>query len=121
MRSQTLPQPHHKGHSVTQEGQSAPDEIERGLEATLFAAEEPLTLKICRAFGWAGKIAGARRAQCLMAHYDKRGVRWSNAASVGILKPRPTCASFAARKRAGAPAQQGRDRGVGDHRLSRTG
>ena len=29
---------------MTQEGENAPDEIERGLEATLFAAEEPLTV-----------------------------------------------------------------------------
>ena len=61
---------------MTQEGQSAPDEIERGLEATLFAAEEPLTVEDLAAhLGGLEKSLVRDGLKALMAHYDKRGVR----------------------------------------------
>lgn len=61
---------------MTQEGENAPDEIERGLEATLFAAEEPLTVDDLAAhLGGLEKALVRDGLKALMAHYDKRGVR----------------------------------------------
>lgn len=56
--------------------QVPPDEIERGLEATLFAAEEPLAVEAL-----AAHLGGLEKAQvreglkALQAHYEGRGVK----------------------------------------------
>lgn len=56
--------------------QTAPDEIERGLEATLFAAEEPLTVdQLAAHLGDCDKALVREGLQALAAHYGDRGVR----------------------------------------------
>lgn len=55
--------------------QSAPDEIERGLEATLFAAEEPLTVdQLAAHLGDLEKPLIRDALKALAAHYSDRGV-----------------------------------------------
>ena len=53
-----------------------PDEIERGLEATLFAAEEPLTVdQLSAHLGDCDKDVVRDSLKALAHHYEKRGVR----------------------------------------------
>ncbi|MEP0393391.1 MAG: SMC-Scp complex subunit ScpB [Erythrobacter sp.] len=53
-----------------------PDELERGLEATLFAAEEPLTIdQISAHLGDCDKSLVRDGLQALAHHYENRGVR----------------------------------------------
>ena len=60
---------------MTEEGQNAPDEVERGLEATLFAAEEPLTVdEIAGHLGDLEKSVIRDALKALQAHYSNRGV-----------------------------------------------
>ena len=60
---------------MTEEGQNAPDEVERGLEATLFAAEEPLTVdEIAAHLGDLEKSVIRDALKALQAHYSNRGV-----------------------------------------------
>ncbi|EAQ29254.1 hypothetical protein NAP1_00740 [Erythrobacter sp. NAP1] len=61
---------------MSDEVDSAPDEIERGLEATLFASEEPLTVEQLAAhLGDCEKPLIRDRLKALQAHYEMRGVR----------------------------------------------
>ena len=53
-----------------------PDEIERGLEATLFAAEEPLTVdELAAHLGDCDKSVIRDGLKALAHHYEKRGVQ----------------------------------------------
>lgn len=57
------------------EGYGEPDEIERGLEATLFAAEEPLTVdQLCAHLGDCDKDVVRDGLKALAHHYENRGV-----------------------------------------------
>ena len=54
----------------------APDEIERALEATLFASEEPLSVDaLSTHLGGLENAAVREGLRSLVAHYEKRGVR----------------------------------------------
>jgi segregation and condensation protein B len=54
----------------------APDEIQRGLEATLFAAEEPLSVdQLSAHLGDCDKALVREGLAALAEHYDRRGVR----------------------------------------------
>ncbi len=60
---------------MSDDTQNAPDEIERGLEATLFAAEEPLTVdQLAAHLGGLEKPLIRDALQALQAHYSNRGV-----------------------------------------------
>lgn len=61
---------------VTQDTHKAPDDVERGLEATLFAADEPLTVDQLAAH-LGGLEKGLVRAglESLQQHYAQRGVQ----------------------------------------------
>lgn len=61
---------------MTDEPESAPDEIERGLEATLFAAEEPLTVdQLAAHLGDCDKALVRDGLAALAEHYSNRGVQ----------------------------------------------
>lgn len=61
---------------MTGGSEGKPDEIERGLEATLFAAEEPLTVdQIAAHLGDLEKSLIRDALKALQAHYDNRGVQ----------------------------------------------
>ena len=61
--------------NVTEEGQSATDEVTRGIEATLFAAEEPLSVDALAAhLGGLEKPMIRDALKSLQAHYADRGV-----------------------------------------------
>ena len=54
----------------------APDEVQRGLEATLFAAEEPLSVdQLAAHLGELEKSIVRDGLKALQAHYDNRGVK----------------------------------------------
>lgn len=56
--------------------QDAPDEIERGLEATLFAAEEPLSVdQLAAHLGDCDKATVRDGLKALAGHYSNRGVQ----------------------------------------------
>lgn len=58
------------------QGAGDPDEIERGLEATLFAAEEPLTVdQLCAHLGDCDKDVVRNGLKALAEHYENRGVQ----------------------------------------------
>ncbi len=55
---------------------SAPDEVQRGLEATLFAAEDPMSVdQLAGHLGDCDKALVREALQALQAHYEQRGVR----------------------------------------------
>lgn len=61
---------------MTEAGQNAPDEVQRGLEATLFASEEPLTIdQLAAHLGDLEKPVIRDALKSLEAHYADRGVR----------------------------------------------
>ena len=61
---------------MSEEEQNGPDEIERGLEATLFAAEEPLTVdQLAAHLGDLEKSAVRDGLKALQDHYARRGVQ----------------------------------------------
>ena len=61
---------------MTGNDHAVPDEVERGLEATLFAAEEPLTVdQIAAHLGDLDKSVIRDALQALQAHYANRGVQ----------------------------------------------
>ena len=60
---------------MSEDTENAPDEIERGIEATLFAAEEPLSVdELAAHLGDLEKSAVRDGLKALQAHYAKRGV-----------------------------------------------
>lgn len=62
--------------SEATESRSVPDEIERGLEATLFAAEEPLTVdQLAAHLGGLEKSLVRDGLKALQGHYDNRGIK----------------------------------------------
>ncbi|MHA7819212.1 MAG: SMC-Scp complex subunit ScpB [Erythrobacter sp.] len=61
---------------MTDKAHNAPDEIERGLEATLFAAEEPLTVdQLAAHLGDCEKSLVREGLKALTEHYADRGVQ----------------------------------------------
>lgn len=61
---------------MTEDAHSAPDELERGLEATLFAADEPLTVdQIAAHLGDLEKSVIRDALKALQVHYANRGVQ----------------------------------------------
>lgn len=65
-----------EGQTQSDHGQTGPDEVERGLEATLFAAEEPLTVdEIAGHLGDLEKSVIRDALKALQAHYSDRGVQ----------------------------------------------
>ena len=61
---------------MTQTDHNVPDEVERGIEATLFAAEEPLSVDALAAhLGGLEKDLVREGLAALQAHYAVRGVR----------------------------------------------
>ena len=61
---------------MSEEAQTGPDEVERGLEATLFAAEESLTIdQIAAHLGGLEKSVIRDALKGLQAHYSDRGVQ----------------------------------------------
>ncbi|WP_299191456.1 SMC-Scp complex subunit ScpB [uncultured Erythrobacter sp.] len=61
---------------MTEDAQNVPDEVERGLEATLFAADEPLSVEqIAAHLGDLEKPVIRDALQALQAHYANRGVQ----------------------------------------------
>jgi segregation and condensation protein B len=61
---------------VTEEVHKEADEVERGLEATLFAAEEPLTIdQLAAHLGGLEKDLVRDGLQTLQQHYSRRGVQ----------------------------------------------
>ncbi len=60
---------------MSEDTENAPDEIERGIEATLFAAEEPLSVdELAAHLGDLEKSAVRDGLKALQAHYANRGV-----------------------------------------------
>lgn len=61
---------------MTQDAENLPDEIERSLEATLFAAEEPLTVDaLAEHLGGLEKTLVRGGLKALQEHYSVRGVQ----------------------------------------------
>ena len=61
---------------MSDNAQGAPDEVERGLEATLFAAEEPLSVdQIAAHLGGLEKPVIRDALKALQEHYSDRGVQ----------------------------------------------
>lgn len=61
---------------MTDDAQSGPDEVERGLEATLFASEEPLTVdQLASHLGGLDKALIRVALKALQVHYHDRGVQ----------------------------------------------
>ncbi|AWW73955.1 SMC-Scp complex subunit ScpB [Erythrobacter sp. KY5] len=61
---------------MSEETDDVPDEIERGLEATLFASEEPLSVdQLAAHLGDCDKSLIRESLKALQAHYEKRGVQ----------------------------------------------
>ena len=61
---------------MTDTDRTGPDEVERGLEATLFAAEEPLTVdQIAAHLGDLDRSVIRDALKALQAHYANRGVQ----------------------------------------------
>ena len=61
---------------VTQDAHKVPDDVERGLEATLFAADEPLTIdQLAAHLGGLEKGLVRDGLESLQQHYAQRGVQ----------------------------------------------
>jgi segregation and condensation protein B len=94
-------------------------DLVRAVEAALFASGEPLTPQQLSAH-----LGGARvmaRWSSLSRTMPGAGSNSSSAAAAGISRRRPIWPTCCAGARGCAPPVAGRDRGLGDHRLSRTG
>lgn len=61
---------------MTEPAQSGPEEVERGIEATLFAAEEPMSVdQLAAHLGDCEKSLVRDALKALQAHYSQRGVQ----------------------------------------------
>jgi segregation and condensation protein B len=96
------------------------NEVERAVEAALFAAEAPMTAEeISRHLGGAEGVEAALEA--LAAHYAGRGIELVMRGTRWHFQTAPDLAHLLRREREDvAPPVARGDRGLGDHRLSRT-
>ena len=79
---------------------SRPDELQRALEATLFAAEEPMTVEALAGHLGAAEPAEVREAlQALAAHYEERGVQLVERARRWHFQTASDCAHLLRRAR----------------------
>jgi segregation and condensation protein B len=77
-----------------------PDELERALEATLFAAEQPLTVEVLAGHLGGAPIGAVRQAlDGLAAHYLKRGVQLVERAGRWHFETAPDLAHILRRER----------------------